>query len=212
MMASLTPTFSQYQIINKNLTFLFSDAELFSEKDLGLWFESSDTVRGAGMSKATLTLQSLTKDIIGVEQRAVFFALLNPQPNGAGFAGMKRWINETEFQDSTLTGDPGVILRARAQGLNNWKVILYHKMQNVDPYVTYEGFFEMPSNRTVFSDVEINIDSFLPYFRGRQVSDADKLDVTKIAGIGVQAYGGVYVEHKQAGPGTLEMESLVIRL
>ena len=50
-------------------------------------FEYSDTVRGAGMSKATLTLQSLTKDIIGVEQRAVFFALLNPQPNGAGFAG-----------------------------------------------------------------------------------------------------------------------------
>ena len=85
-------------------------------------------------------------------------------------------------------------------------------MQNVDPYVTYEGFFEMPSNRTVFSDVEINIDSFLPYFRGRQVSDADKLDVTKIAGIGVQAYRSVYVEHKQAGPGTLEMESLVIRL
>lgn len=212
MMASLTPTFSQYQIINKNLTFLFSDAKLFTEKDLGLWFESSDTVRGAGMSKATLTLQSLTKDIIGVEQRAVFFALLNPQPNGAGFAGMKRWINETEFEDSTLTGDPGVILRARAQGLNYWKVILYHKMQNVDPYVTYEGFFEMPSNRTVFSDVEINIDSFLPYFRGRQVSDAGKLDVTKIAGIGVQAYGGVYVEHKQAGPGTLEMESLAIRL
>ena len=24
---------------------------------------------------------------IGVDQRAIFFALLNPQPNGAGFAG-----------------------------------------------------------------------------------------------------------------------------
>jgi len=212
IMASVTPTFSQYQIINKNLTFLFSDSTLFTEQDLGLWFESSDTVRRPGMSKATLSIQSLTKDVIGVEQRAIFFALLNPQPNGAGFAGMKRWINETEFQDSNLTGDPAVTLRARAQGLSNWKVILYHKMQNVDPYVTYEGFFEMPTNRTAFSEVEINIDSFLPYFRGRQVSEAGKLDVTKIAGIGVQAYGGVYVEHKQSGPGTLELEKLSIRL
>ena len=47
------------------------------------WYEVSDTVRNVGKSKATLVLQK-TK----IFQRAIFFALLNPQTNGACFAGM----------------------------------------------------------------------------------------------------------------------------
>ena len=47
------------------------------------WYEVSDTVREVGKSKATLVLQKTR-----MFQRAIFFALLNPQPNGACFAGM----------------------------------------------------------------------------------------------------------------------------
>ena len=57
-----------------------------------------DFVITTGMSKATLTLQKLNKKFVGVDQRAIFFALLNPQPNGAGFAG-KGYINIRFFRD-----------------------------------------------------------------------------------------------------------------
>lgn len=59
-------------------------------KALDQWVESSDTVREVGMSKASLVIQKTQ-----VFQRAVFFTLLNPQPNGAGFAGMS--IRKTKF-------------------------------------------------------------------------------------------------------------------
>ena len=52
-----------------------------------VFLENKGFCHVTGMSKATLTLQKLNKESIGVEQRAIIFALLNPQPNGAGFAG-----------------------------------------------------------------------------------------------------------------------------
>merc|ERR1712071_367946 len=64
-----------------------SDVSLFDfttpGADVGGWIESSDTVRVPGKSKALMVLQKAR-----LFQRAVFFALLNPQPNGAGFAGI----------------------------------------------------------------------------------------------------------------------------
>merc|ERR1739848_755994 len=52
--------------------------------NLDNWKESSDTVRDVGMSKASFVLQKTQQ-----YQRAIFFALLNPQPNGACFAGFR---------------------------------------------------------------------------------------------------------------------------
>ena len=51
--------------------------------DVNDWYEVSDTVREVGKSKATLVLQKTRKF-----QRAIFFTLLNPQSNGACFAGV----------------------------------------------------------------------------------------------------------------------------
>ena len=61
--------------------FLF-DFTTCSQSDIDTWQEVSDTVRTVGMSKAVLALQTTR-----VFQRAVMFAVINPQPNGAGFAG-----------------------------------------------------------------------------------------------------------------------------
>jgi len=205
---------SQGEFLNKGLIFNFTDPDKFTEEDLNRWFESSDTVRQQGMSKATLTLQKLNKESIGVEQRAIFFALLNPQPNGAGFAGMKRWLNLTEFASSPVDKEnAGVSLSCRAQGLSHWKVILYHNnMEDVDPRVTFESFFDVNTTATEFTPVKLGIQSFKAYFRGREVDDVKTLDTNKIAGIGLQAYGGVYKADKQSGPGSLELEFIDIRL
>merc|ERR1712071_396688 len=66
--------------------------------DMSGWTEVSDTVREPGKSKALLVLQKTQ-----VFQRAVFFALLNPQPNGAAFAGVRHPI---PFNCSRLRASP----------------------------------------------------------------------------------------------------------
>ena len=67
------------------------------------------------MSKAVLSLQKSK-----VFQRAIMFAVINPQSNGAGFAGVK--INVT-FED--VDGKEGILLQCRGQGsLKYCKVVL----------------------------------------------------------------------------------------
>ena len=87
--------------------FNFNSETEFSEEDASSWWESSDTVRTPGMSKASFVLQKSR-----VFQRAIFFALLNPQPNGAGFAGVK--TNLTLENPNNFTGD-GLVIQCRAQ-------------------------------------------------------------------------------------------------
>merc|ERR1719499_3038609 len=95
--------------------FNFNSESEFSSEDIQSWYESSDTVRNAGMSKAVISLQKSP-----MFQRAVMFAMINPQPNGAGFAGVKRNISLAEHD-----GREGVVLRVRGRGsLIYWKVVL----------------------------------------------------------------------------------------
>lgn len=99
------------------------------------WWEVSDTVRTVGKSKAVLTLQ--TSQLF---QRAVFFTLLNPQPNGAGFAGVRKRIN------IDLSGFKNIEITCRAQGQNNhYKICLRHRGQNSNMDLSYEQFFLVKS-------------------------------------------------------------------
>lgn len=95
------------------------------------WREVSDTVRTVGKSKAVLTLQ--TSQLF---QRAVLFTLLNPQPNGAGFAGVRKPIN------LNLSSFKNIEITCRGQGQNNhYKISLSHRGQNSNEDLSYEQFF-----------------------------------------------------------------------
>jgi len=88
--------------------FNFNSETEFTDEDANSWWESSDTVRTPGMSKASFVLQKSK-----LFQRAIFFALLNPQPNGAGFAGVKTNLS-MDLENDDLTGD-GLMIQCRAQ-------------------------------------------------------------------------------------------------
>lgn len=95
------------------------------------WTETSDTVRTVGKSKAILTLQ-----ISQLFQRAVLFTLLNPQPNGAGFAGVRKPTNFdlSQFKNMEIT--------CRGQGQNShYKITLRHRGGNSNQDPSYEQFF-----------------------------------------------------------------------
>ena len=157
------------------------------------WLESSDTVRVPGKSKALITMQKAQ-----LFQRAVFFALLNPQPNGAGFAGVNTDTNLDLSQCSAID------MKIRAQGqYSGFKVVLMHHGEGGSNVTTYEQFFQAPSE---FQVVSLPLSDFKPYYRGALVNNTIPLDTSDITRFGIQFYGGVYSNVKQSGPATLEID------
>ncbi|XP_066587910.1 uncharacterized protein [Prorops nasuta] len=162
------------------------------------WRELSDTVRTVGKSKAVLSLQRTE-----IFQRAIFFSLLNPQPNGAGFAGVRTPVN------LNLSKFTNIEIKCRGQGQNShYKVVLRHKGQNSNNDHTYEQFFEAPMSAGEFFDVVLPFDKFSAYYRGRLIPNAEPLDTSSITMFGLQIYGGVYSPIKQYGVSALELETI----
>ncbi|KAJ2953562.1 hypothetical protein O0L34_g1163 [Tuta absoluta] len=157
------------------------------------WQEQSDTVRSVGMSKATLVLHQNVQF-----RRAIFFALLNPQKNGAGFAGVR------VLQEHNLVGHTKLQMKCRGQGqFNGFKVVLRHKGQNDEPYNTFEQTFQAPKDE--FAVQTLPFSQFKAYYRGKEVNN-ETLDLSRITAIGLQIFGGVYLPVKQQGPATLEID------
>jgi len=188
----------------EKILFDFTDPTLFDEEQAASWWESSDTVRSAGMSKAVFSLQQSVRF-----QRAVLFAVINPQPNGAGFAGVKSNIT---FSEEHLQAKPqGFLLKLRGQGqLRYWKVVLTNSDQLGLPLLyTYEHKFPLQSlNSGEMEEVDLPLTEFAAFFRGQEVEDAPPLDLAKIGAFGLQTFGGVYDDFKQSGVGSLEIDSI----
>jgi len=166
-----------------------------NSSDLYNWKETSDTVRLPGMSKGVLTLLKSR-----VFQHAVFFTMLNPQPNGAGFAGI---YNKDGWDLSQHTA---LEMRVRGQGDNYiYKVNLKHKGQASDDGTpSYQVFFEVPKNE--WTTITLPFSTFKPFYRGEIVPDAEELDTSDITSTTIQIPGGVYSEFKQGGTSSLELK------
>lgn len=174
----------------------------FTEANAASWYEISDTVRSAGMSKATFSLQKSSQF-----QRAVMFAVINPQPNGAGFAGMKA---DLPIRSSHLSSSPeGIILQLRGQGqLQYWKVVLTDSDElGLARIFTYEQKFVLAKIQDKqFEEVRLPLAQFRAFYRGQEVEDAPPLDLAKIGTFGLQTFGGVYDMFKQEGVGAIEID------
>ncbi|XP_026327627.1 uncharacterized protein LOC113235918 [Hyposmocoma kahamanoa] len=167
----------------------------FTKTDgVAAWQEQSDTVRDVGMSKGILVLHRNLSF-----RRAIFFALLNPQLNGAGFAGIRA------IQTYDLTGHTKLQIKCRGQGqYNGFKVILRHKGLNDEPNYSFEQYFQAPKDD--FAVKSLPFSEFKAYYRGKRVNNNETLDLSQVTSIGIQMYGGVYQPVKQKGPATLEID------
>lgn len=161
--------------------------------NLDSWWESSDTVRTPGMSKASFVLQKSR-----LFQRGVLFTMINPQPNGAGFAGYNTDGNWDLSEHCILE------LHIRPQGQSeHYKINLRHKGQDTRNG-SYEHFFKV--NKDEFQVVQLPLDDFQFYYRGHIQPDAEPLDKSKVTGLGIQVPGGVYSDFKQSGASSLEID------
>ncbi|XP_037035131.1 uncharacterized protein LOC119073641 isoform X3 [Bradysia coprophila] len=162
------------------------------------WTEISDTVRTVGKSKATLVLQKTQ-----LFQNAVFFSLLHPQPNGACFAGVRIPVemNLSEYEK--------ILIRCRGEGENTrYKIVLRHNGQLANDEITYERVFMVGLSDSEFSDVRLKLTDFKPFYRGREMPDVEPLNTSNITSFGIQIFGGVYSEFKQAGVSALVVEEI----
>jgi len=164
----------------------------FSSPDSAIspqWDEVSDTMRQAGLSKATLTIIAAETD-----RRASMFTLLVPQPNGACFAGM----NYVEYNTSSTVFDISsystfVLQDALVTGVvdSNVDNIIYKmilKDNNKNSSLSFENSFNIPKVKT---HVELKISDFACFYRGKLCTDY--LNVKYITAIGLQVACGVYV-------------------
>ncbi|XP_053625265.1 uncharacterized protein LOC128683531 [Plodia interpunctella] len=167
----------------------------FTKTDnVDVWQEQSDTVRDVGMSKAVFIIHQ-NKGF----RRAIFFVLLNPQMNGAGFAGIRA------LQTYDLRSFIKLQIRCRGQGqYNGYKVVLRHKGLNDEPNYSFEQYFQAP--RDEFAESSLLFSDFKAYYRGKRVNNNETLDLSQVTSIGIQMYGGVYQPVKQKGPATLEID------
>ncbi|XP_029176141.1 uncharacterized protein LOC114944427 isoform X2 [Nylanderia fulva] len=164
------------------------------------WREMSDTVRSVGKSKAVLTLQ--TSQLF---QRAIFFTLLNPQPNGAGFAGVRKSVN----LDLSIFKNIEIVCRGQGQN-NHYKINLKHRGQSSNEDLTYEQFFTVPISDDECFTITLPLKDFKPYYRGREIPDGEPLDTANITLFEFQIYGGVYSSIKQRGVSALEIETVSV--
>ncbi|KOC67605.1 hypothetical protein WH47_10380 [Habropoda laboriosa] len=67
-----------------------------------------------------------------------------------------------------------------------------------------------PMSNTDFSSVVLPLTNFKPYYRGKEVPDAEPLDTANITMLGLQVYGGVYLSIKQRGVSALEIKNISI--
>ena len=192
--------------LNKTSNIMLFD---FTKIDnLDEWVESSDTVREVGMSKSSFVLQKTQ-----VYQRAIFFALLNPQENGACFAGYR---TGTDFDSSHYT-DLELRLRGFKGDLWRYKILLTNQRDTYQR--SYEAFFnvndtchcqQLEGSCNCEVDVTLPLDSFEAYYRGRPDPDAPPLNSSNVVSLGIQAAGGVYEDQKQSGVGAIEIDWITL--
>jgi hypothetical protein len=171
---------------------------------LDTWVESSDTVREVGMSKASFVLQKTQ-----IYQNAIFFALLNPQPSGACFAGYR---SPTNFDSSNYKAVQ-LLLRGVHGDLFRYKIVLLNQEQSNQR--DYESSFivkdipkckeENEACKNVWY-ITLPMDEFKAYYRGKPDPSAPPLSSSNVTGFGIQAAGGVYEKDQQSGVGAIEVD------
>ncbi|KAL6068027.1 CIA30 domain-containing protein [Balamuthia mandrillaris] len=171
------------------------------------WFEVSDTLRGVGRSFATLQVQTRRDSSL---RRAILFTLLNPQPDGACFASMRKSVTWNLSAVTTL------VLTLRAQGECSRYSLVLKDATRVDGGTSFHAFFNVrktigDSDDEGFEVAEVSLADFKPYIHGKELEDPTPLDLSQIREFGIQAAGGVYdtpPEERQKGVSSLEITNV----
>ena len=177
------------------------------QDDVADWVEISDTTRSVGKSKAVMTI--VESEAV---RRAIFFALLNPQPDGACFAGMRKFYDAPQDWSEYVYI---VLNKARNQGENTqYKFVVQDNSSLSNSSLVFEGFFDtssFPEDEDGFVFVTYPLDKLICSYHGK-ICDLD-VNTRQILSVGLQIAGGVYIDDMdQYGPATLGKYSILMSI
>ncbi|CAH0557867.1 unnamed protein product [Brassicogethes aeneus] len=158
-----------------------------------LWKEQSDTLMGEGKSKATLTLLQN-----GPLQRAVLFTLLDPQPDGAAFAGIRKNVK----LDLTNVNKISMNIKSRGE-YRGYEFCLRDRGLSGVRAPAYCQYFKGPED---FETVNFAIDEFKPHFEGQILTNYTALDKANVSQLSLLTYGGVRLPKHMQQSGVAAME------
>ncbi|VEN46043.1 unnamed protein product [Callosobruchus maculatus] len=128
---------------------------------------------------------------------AVLFTLLEPQTDGAAFAGVRRVAN------FDFSGHQEIRLRLKNRGEYTGYQLVLKNSQEANT-VSYANYFDAAQKD--FGEINLALSGFEAQLHGKKVDDAPALDISKITSVGIYAYGGVYRNRKQNGVAALEID------
>ena len=161
------------------------------------WSEVSDTVRPAGLSKATWG--SVTSTEGGTY--FVLFTLLNPQPNGAGFAGISARVSWNLSSASVLG------FKARSLGNPFYGIVLKDPSCQDDYFQAQLKTVPDDSEEGDYSHYHVNLSEFERFYQGSPIT-GPSLQRANITEFGIRMIGGVYQSFKQEGVSSLQLKSV----
>lgn len=169
-----------------------------ADSSIDTFTECSDTVRSVGMSKAVFSL--IESETV---RHAVLLTLLNPQPDGACFAGVNTRISQNI---NNWANYAAISINIRGQGqYSDFKVVLQDYKSETNSSLAFEQHFDSFIGGTGFATIALPMSQFFCYYRGVRCDEI--LDLTNIFTLGFQAAGGVYgeVDDQQKGAASVEV-------
>jgi len=174
---------------NSELSGLLEPLNFTKDATTDDFIEISDTVRSVGKSKADFTIVQSDS-----HRNAILFTLLDPQPNGACFAGVESSTTQRDW-----TKVKSISLLCKNTGAYNLYSFFLRNGNS-----RFEQEFQVQGE---YSTITLLVSNFVCFRRGKRCEQ--ELDVQNIDAFGFQATGGVYKTSKISGVAALEIKTIM---
>lgn len=170
----------------------------FTKKVENLIIVTDSTERVQGLSNASITFQDSHNN-----KSHFFYAHLEPQPNGAAFAGfkVKRQLDFSSNHQISIT------LKNLIEKSISSQLVITTKDSDIVGF-TYKSDFILDESRLVKIDIPFN--HFEANRRGEPYPSAPEIDLKNITSIGIRIIGRADVNLRQKGVFALQLTNINI--
>ncbi len=170
----------------------------FTKKLEGLIIITDSTERTQGLSNASITFQDSHQN-----KSHFFYAHLEPQPNGAAFAGfkIKRYLDVSVYHQISIT------LKNLLDKCTYSQLVITTKESDKQGF-TYKSNFVLSETELVRIDIPFS--NFEATRRGEPYLNAPAIDLKKITSIGIRVIGRADIDLGQKGVFAMQLKDLTI--
>lgn len=171
----------------------------FTKKIEDLIIVTDSTERTDGLSHASITFQDSQKN-----KSHFFYTHLEPQPNGAAFAGfkVKRDIDASGSQQVSIT------LKNLSERSIRSQVVITTKDSDNSGF-SYKADFNLSENKLI--QIKLPLNHFEATRRGYPYPSAPEINLKELTSIGIRLVGRADINLRQKGVFALQIKKITIK-